>query len=182
MRKTIAAGIVTIGTLLAVSPARAEQAPTAGKVSIGALVGYGFKDGVNLGLGVRGGYTLPMNLYLGGTFVYHLGKSQNVGYGDSTMNVYYFGVEGGYDIAAGPVVIRPYLGLGAVTAKVTMPSGTFLGVPVPGGSVSDTKLGVWPGATLLYPLGSAFIGADARYLIRSEFNAFSIFATGGVQF
>jgi len=173
---------VTIGTLLAVSPARAEQAPTAGKVSIGALAGYGFKDGVNLGLGVRGGYTLPANIYLGGTFVYHLGKSENVGIGDVKVNVYYFGFEGGYDIGAGPVVIRPYLGIGAATAKGSYSGGNFGGYAIPSYSSSDTKLGIWPGATLLYPLGSAFIGADARFLIVSDYNALSLFATGGVQF
>jgi len=182
MRKAIAAGIVTIGTLLAVSPARAAESPTAGKGSVAALFGYGFKDGLNLGIGVRGGYTLPANIYLGGTFVYHLGKSESTGFGDVKVNVYYFGFEGGYDIAAGPVVIRPYLGLGAATAKGSTPSVDFMGTTIPGADYSDTKLGVWPGATLLYPLGSAFIGADARFLVVSDFNAFSMFATGGVQF
>ncbi len=53
---------------------------------------------------------------------------------------------------------------------------------MPEQSNSETKFALWPGATLLYPLGSAFIGADARFLIVSDFNAFSMFATGGVQF
>jgi hypothetical protein len=182
MRKAIAAGIVTIGTLLAVSPARADESPTAGKGSVGALFGYGFKDGLNLGLGVRGGYTLPANVYLGGTFVYHLGKSQNDGFGDVSVKVYYFGFEGGYDFVAGPVVIRPYLGLGAATAKASTPSISAFGITAPGVDTSTTKFAAWPGATLLYPMGSAFIGADARFLVVSDFNAFSLFATGGVQF
>ncbi|MEI9950099.1 MAG: hypothetical protein WDO74_14285 [Pseudomonadota bacterium] len=168
--------------LLGAAPAHAEAAPTAGHASIAGLVGYGFKDGVNFGLGLRGGYTLPMNLYLGGTFVYHLGKSQSTPIGDASTNLYYFGVEGGYDLAAGPVVIRPYLGLGPATAKVTFPGATSGGVTFPETTVSDTRFAFWPGATLLYPLGPVFIGADARFLIVEDFNAFSAFATVGYQF
>ena len=41
---------------------------------------------------------------------------------------------------------------------------------------------LWPGATVLYPLGQAFVGGDARFLVRDSLNAFSVFATGGVQF
>jgi hypothetical protein len=171
----IALGAAAAVMLLGAAPAHAEPAPTAGHGSVAGLLGYGFKDGVNLGLGVRGGYTLPMNLYLGGTFVYHLGKSEN----EYSTNLFYFGAEGGYDIAAGPVVIRPYLGLGAATAQVSMPA-------IPGFtekmSNSETRFALWPGATVLYPLGSWFIGADARFLIVDDFNAFSMFATGGVQF
>jgi hypothetical protein len=36
---------------------------------------------------------------------------------------------------------------------------------------------------VLYPLGGGgFVGGDARFLVVSDFNAFSIFATGGLQF
>jgi len=175
----IALGAAAAVMLLGAAPAHAEAAPTAGHGSVAGLVGYGFKDGLNLGLGVRGGYTLPMNLYLGGTFVYHLGKSESTGFGDVKSNIYYFGVEGGYDIAAGPVVVRPYLGLGAATAKASFPAVAGFTEAT---SASETRFGLWPGATLLYPIGPAFVGADARFLIVEDFNAFSLFATGGVQF
>ena len=59
--------------------------------SAAVLLGYGFKDGVGVGLGMPGGYTLPVNVYLGGTFVYHLGKSVPGG----TVNVFYLGFEEG---------------------------------------------------------------------------------------
>ncbi|HEY4105248.1 MAG TPA: hypothetical protein VGM44_15225, partial [Polyangiaceae bacterium] len=176
-------------------PAQAQDASTAGHASAGLLVGDGFKDGFNLGFGLRAGYTLPMNVYVGGTFVYHLGKSQdqaipsfdpNTGNITTTtisakLNVYYVGAEGGYDIDAGPVVIRPYLGLGYATA-----TASITGFP----SVSQSKFAFWPGATLLYPLGGAFIGADARFVFISgatdengdAYNAFSLFATAGMQF
>jgi hypothetical protein len=165
------------------APAHAEESPTAGHASVAALLGYGFKDYVNVGLGVRGGYTLPMNLYVGGTFVYHLGKSVDTGAGSAKTNIYYFGVEGGYDIAAGPVVVRPYLGLGPATARSTIPAFNFgAGFTTPETTVTDTKLALWPGATVLYPLGPAFVGGDARFLIVNDFNAFSLFATAGAQF
>ena len=181
-RLPIALAAACLLSLAGAKAAQAQESPTAGHGSAAALLGYGFKDGVNLGLGVRGGYTLPMNLYLGGTFVYHLGKSESTAFGDAKTHLYYFGVEGGYDINAAPVVVRPYLGLGAATATATIPGGSFGGVSFPETSASDTKFGVWPGATLLYPIGNAFVGADARFLIVSDFNAFSAFATGGLQF
>ncbi len=162
--------------------AHAAESPTAGHASAAGLLGYGFKDGVGLGFGVRGGYTLPQNVYLGGTFVYHLGKSESTPYGDASVHLYYFGVEGGYDIYAAPVVIRPYVGLGAATASASIPGGNFGGVSIPSQSSSDTKFGVWPGASVIYPIGKAFVGGDARFLIVSDFNAFSMFATGGIQF
>ena len=172
----IALGAAAAVMFLGAAPAHAEPAPTAGHGSVAGLVGYGFKDGMNLGLGVRGGYTLPMNLYLGGTFVYHLGKTE----GPQSLKSYYLGFEGGYDLAAGPVVIRPYLGLGAHTVTGTMDA--IPGITTEPISSSDTAFALWPGATVLYPLGSAFLGADARYVIRDQLNTFSLFATGGVQF
>lgn len=183
MRKTIAAGFACLSTLVAAMPAYADVSPTAGHGSAAVLFGYGFKDGVDLGLGVRAGYTLPMNVYLGGTFVYHFGNSQSVPPVDVSTKLYYFGVEGGYDIPVSSVVIRPYLGLGDATAKGSFSGYCLNGLAcVPSTSASDSKFAAWPGATLLYPMGSAFIGADARFLIVSDFNAFSLFATGGLQF
>src|SRR5260221_6275858 len=104
--KTAIRGLSLVAiSALAAAPARAEMAasPTAEHWTVGALLGYGFKDGVGFGLGVRGGYTLPMNVYLGGTFMYHFGKSV----GPVDVNVFYLGFEGGYDIAAVPAVLPP---------------------------------------------------------------------------
>lgn len=132
---------------------------------------------------MRGGYTLPVNVYLGGTFVYHLGKSEDTPIGKVSSNLYYFGAEGGYDFPAGPVVIRPYLGLGMATAKAEVP-GMDLGggISTSAMKMSESRFAAWPGATLLYPIGNFFVGGDARFLIVSEMNAFSLFATAGLQF
>lgn len=172
---TIAAGLACIGITLAASPARAEEGdPTAGKGSVGALLGYGFKGGTNFGFGARGGYTLPANVYLGATFLYHLGKT--VGAADTSL--YYFGIEGGYDIALSPVVIRPYLGFGRAVATIDMPEDVSLGITAT--EASTGYLGFWPGVTAIYPMGRFFAGLDARFLIVENFNAFSMFATGGI--
>jgi hypothetical protein len=176
-RLSLVLGATCLLSLLHAATAQAAESPTAGHGSVGALLGYGFEDGLKLGLGVRGGYTLPMNVYLGGTFVYHLGESESAGGIEASANLYYLGFEGGYDIAAGPVVIRPYLGLGAATASVKLDGGPFGNV-----SDSETRFGAWPGATLIYPIGSAFVGGDARFLIVEDSNAFGLFATGGLQF
>jgi hypothetical protein len=175
-----AAGLLSV---FAASPAHAQtESPTAGHASAGLLLGYGFKDGVDFGLGVRGGYTLPMNVYLGGTFMYHFGKSENTGFGDASVHMFYVGAEGGYDIYLQPVIIRPYLGLGVATATASVPGGTVAGFTFPSTSDSSSKFAAWPGATVLYPINQFFVGGDARFLIVSDFNAFSLFATGGMQF
>jgi hypothetical protein len=184
IRSQIIAGTVCLLSLFAAGAAHAEDSPSAGHASAAFLLGDGFKDGIGLGLGARGGYTLPMNLYLGGTFIYHLGKSE----GGVSEHFYYFGVEGGYDLAAGPLIVRPYLGLGDSTVTA---SGTIAGF----GSVStsSSSLALWPGATALYPIGNLLVGADARYVIvtssstdssgnSSTPSVFSLFATVGYQF
>ena len=192
----------SIGTLAAIvavaatygGPAHAEGD---GYPSAALLLGYGATTSKNdtvqehepagFGLGVRGGYTLPMKVYLGATFVYHFGFSESTPDGDVSGNILYFGVEGGYDIEAGPVLVRPYLGLGDVIASVSTPvtSSPFLGGTI-GGSTSEGHFGFWPGGTVLYPIENFFVGGDLRYLIvtgsDAHFNAFGIFATGGMKF
>jgi hypothetical protein len=152
--------------------------------SAGLLVGNGFKDGYNLGIGARGGLTLPMSLYVGGTILYHLGKTESTPAGDVTANIWYLGGEGGYDLGVGPLTIRPYLGLGYANLRVSAPDACVLGTCV-GGSNSQGKLAFWPGVTGLVGLGSVFVGADLRYVLLVDVedgNAFSAFATVGMGF
>jgi hypothetical protein len=86
-------------TAIAVEPAELKQgASVAGLIGFGAS-SYGFD------LGVRAGYTLPNNVYLGGTFIFNTGFG---GWGSGFTT----GFEGGYQFAAGPVVVRPYGGIG----------------------------------------------------------------------
>ena len=160
------------------------QTASALGASAGLLVGNGFKDGYNVGIGARAGFTLPMSLYLGGTIVYHLGKTESTGVGDVTANIWYLGAEGGYDLGAGPLTIRPYLGFGYAHLGVSAPDVCVLGACASGGH-SDGKLAFWPGVTGLVGVGSLFVGADLRYVLLVDVedgNAFSAFATAGLSF
>ncbi|HMJ53843.1 MAG TPA: outer membrane beta-barrel protein [Polyangiaceae bacterium] len=177
---------LTISILLAASAFTfyAETASAMG-ASAGVLVGNGFKDGYNLGIGARGGVTLPMSLYVGGTILYHLGKTETIAGGDVTANIWYLGAEGGYDLGAGPLTIRPYLGVGYANLRVSAPDVCVLGTCAGGGSHSDGKLAFWPGVTGLIGLGGLFVGADVRYVLLVDVedgNAFSAFATVGMGF
>jgi len=170
--------------LFAVAMLHVERASAMG-ASAGVLVGNGFKDGYNLGLGARAGVTLPLGIYVGGTFVYHLGKSESLRGADLKTNVFYFGAEGGYEISAGPLTVRPYLGLGYASAQSTQANCTALVGCTAGDTSGESKFALWPGVTALFPVGSLFVGADLRYVLlpdATDGNAFSAFLTAGLTF
>jgi hypothetical protein len=170
------------------------------RITVAAMGGIGFnetklkleggnesKDGVSAhgaGIGLRGGYTLPMKVYIGAAFVYHLGGTkevEQVKYSGSTL---YLGVEGGYDLALGPVVVRPYLGLGYGTAKAKAEVGGRALV-----DESEGGLAVWPGVMARYQFTDMlFVGADARYAVITgtdkitNANGFGMFALVGAAF
>jgi hypothetical protein len=148
---------------------QAEQGP----ISVAALIGNGFEDGYNIGFGVRGGYTIDHGIYAGGTFIYHLGTSS----GPAEVNIMLIGAEGGYSLDAGPMIVRPYLGLGLASISATVDMGPFGKV-----DASDSKIYFAPGVTGLYPIGSMFVGADARFTIVSSNNALGLFLTAGTTF
>jgi hypothetical protein len=161
--------------------------PLGAGVSFAALLGYGFNDATQVGFGARGGYTLPMKLYLGGLFMYHLGSSTTVGaggfYATSHVNVYYLGVEGGYDITAGPLVVRPYAGLGPVWASVSVQSNTPAPVPVQGTAASSSNVGLWLGGAVLYPVTpNVGLGGDARELIVNGYSTFNLLLAAAYRF
>jgi hypothetical protein len=196
MIRKLTAVSAALGALLFGSTAFADIAPTplAGP-SVAGLLGLG-TDSLNFGLGVRGGYTwgpgssLPQNLYIGGTFLYHFGTSSDATINGTTysssVHFFYIGPEGGYDIPAGPVVVRPYGGIGilSATASNNAPSATVGGVTVGGSSsTSTTHVAFWPGCTVLYPLTENWaIGGDGRFVIVSDYNSFSAFFTGQYKF
>ncbi len=148
--------------------------------SAALLAGNGFEDGVNVGFGGRLGMNAE-RLYLGGTFVYHLGESRSATFlgqtQEASVNIYYFGGEAGYDFAAGPVVLRPYGGFGLGTAR---------------GCLNDTcdtesRAYIAPGLTVLASVGgSLFVGGDARFVVPldddgSNFDHFGLFAFAGMR-
>jgi hypothetical protein len=170
MRRPIARCFVLGATV--VSASLFAVSANASGPSASALFGYGASD-LNVGLGARVGYTLPVvPVYFGGTFVYHLGKSQDTPGVSSSAHLFYLGAEGGFSIGIDPLIIRPFVGVGPAIAKSTY-SGT---------SSSTTKLAFWPGVDVLLPLGPLFVGIDGRYLVVSDNSSLGVFATAGVEF
>lgn len=149
--------------------------------SVAPLLGFG-TDQLELGIGVRAGKTMfAEHLWVGGTAVYHMGHStagtvNGVRY-DASSSAFYVGPEVGYDVEAGPVIVRPYAGLGIAALSV---SATTAGVSA---SNTVTKLVIWPGLTALYgvPGSRFFVGGDTRLLTVPGGPALGLFAVGGMS-
>jgi hypothetical protein len=162
------------------TPATPSDAASYNPISIAFLAGHGEKDAFKMGVGGRAGYTLKNNLYIGGSFVWHFGTQD----GPVQAHVSYGGGEVGYELAAGPIVVRPYLGGGiaSISASIYMPRiGSYEGGRI---SASESRFAVWPGASLLVPFdgGRGFIGVDGKFLIVESANAFNAYGTVGVAF
>jgi hypothetical protein len=166
--------------------AQSNTAPDREGVSAGVLVGYGFDGAYHFGLGARAGYTLSQKIYIGGTFVYHFGQSQDFVGGSVSEHLLYLGPEGGYDLVIPSVpqlLIRPYLGLGYESVSV---SSTAVGIGSGGASVSASGFSLWPGVTGLYSFTPAIsAGLDARVVIAAFSNgdaSFVLSLTGQYKF
>jgi hypothetical protein len=140
------------------------------------LIGYG-TEGLKLGIGARVGYTLPQNIYVGGTFMYHFGESNDV----VSYKVFYPAGEAGYDFHIGRATIRPYGGAGVIFVHA---STSFFGK-----EASDTKsaLALYPGVTAIYDIPNAngfYVGADARLVFNTDGGdpSFGVFANAGMRF
>jgi hypothetical protein len=165
----------------------ASGAAAARPISVGLLLGYGisFEDGPNpwgLGFGLRGGYNIDA-IFLGARFVYYLGESEEAGGFEASINIWELGIEGGYDIPAGPVVIRPGLGLGIANASIS----ADLPPPLESQDVSETNPYIALGASVLYDINPEFfIGGDGRIQIvigdNGDGTALIILANGGMRF
>jgi hypothetical protein len=155
--------------------------PIDSRYRIDAMLGFG-GDNLNLGLGVRGGKTLANHLYLGGLLVYHVGTGTTTmveGVTESgSVSGFYMGPEAGYDfhLAAAPVVIRPYIGLGLAVASG---SSTVNGMTT---SSSSSQLAIWPGVAGFYHFpDSAFVlGGDLRLVDGPWGTAAGLFVVGGM--
>ena len=122
-------------------------------LEVSAGIGTGFGGTYGLGYEGRVGYTLPINLYLGGQVQAFYGQ----GAVDQKAHAAYFGGEVGYKIfPIHPVELRPYLFLGPafITQVDTNPTT----------ATSKTGFAVQPGILGVYHIGPAFVGADFRFL------------------
>jgi hypothetical protein len=137
-------------------------------ISMALVLGYGFltdrkvdrfgADPYGLALGVRGGYSFDFQLYAGVFYSYYLGStrsgltSRTALSVTSTANYMQFGVEAGYDIWAGSVIVRPSLQIGAALGFTTKPN-----TQSPLGSVLFA-----PGMTVDKTWGIFFLGGEMR--------------------
>jgi hypothetical protein len=145
-------------------PRRAGKDALGQGFSVAPVADFGTSKAYGFGAGARVGYTLASRVYVGGTFVYRVGESN----GPLTYAMYYFGPEVGYDVPAGPLVVRPYVGGGYGALRTTyhgaaqLPGGGGMGVGDAFTGASQTPF-FWPGVTAFLPLGDALaLGADAR--------------------
>lgn len=172
MKRALACAAAVAATLAA-GTAFADPAFTANTPQVGGGLQYGIFMGddegdppnpYNLGLNVRGGYTLDMGLYVGGVVDYFFGESKEVGVAgfntEVSMNIYQLGAEVGYDLGLSPTfVLRPKLGLGY---------GTGVGEVEFNGSTSESDesgLAITPGVQGLFDLGGLFLSVEGRYNI-----------------
>lgn len=159
-------------------------------ISVGLLLGYGisFEDGPNiwgLGFGLRGGYNIDA-IFLGARFVYYVGESEEIAGAEWSANLWEIGIEGGYDIPVGPVIIRPGIGLGIANVSIDIEASPFLAGSV-AGSASETNPYLALGGSVLYDINEQFfIGGDMRlqFVIgdNGDGTALIILANGGMRF
>jgi hypothetical protein len=196
--RTLAALALGATTLFSASSALAvEPAQLHEGASIAGLVGFG-ANAYGFDLGVRGGYTLPNHVYLGGTFIFNTGLG---GWGAGFTT----GFEGGYEFAAGPVVVRPYGGLGFVDENYNgyygyagntynaqlCAEGIDNAVYCNNGNgfgSTTTSFAFWVGGTAIYDFkgGPWFVAADIRMgdapaLFYQQF-VFAFMPGGGYEF
>jgi hypothetical protein len=163
------------------SSAEARREGEGRRVTAAPLVGYGFND-LGFGVGGRVGYTFDTPVYLGATFMYHAGKDGIVeapGVVASSSSFMYPGIEAGYDIGIGPVLIRPYAGAGLLIGRISQTVG--------GNESTRTESAamVYPGVNAHYIIGRTpiFVGGDTRLLLpfANQGPALTLLGTAGLH-
>src|SRR5690349_17255626 len=89
------AAAICAGSATARADVPFAQAATWSRPQASAGLRFGTNH-LNLGLGARGGYTLPQGVYIGGVLDYFLGED--------SAHMFDFGVEGGYDFKINDVM------------------------------------------------------------------------------
>ena len=108
-----------------------------------------------IGIGLRGGVTLPSALYLGASFDYFFGESDDAV--DIDFNLYQLMGNVGYDIGLGPLTLRPSLGLGVASTSV---EADVIGVRL---EETESDFVLSPGAEGIIGLGILSVSAELRY-------------------
>lgn len=106
-----------------------------------------------VGVGLRGGVTVPSSLYLGASLDYFFGESEELAGIETSASLLQIMAHVGYDLGVGPLTLRPGLGLGLATLEGEIG-------PV---SESESEFVVSPGVEASIGLGLLSVGAEARY-------------------
>lgn len=166
---------------------------TRAQIKAEAMAGYGFKDGYNIGIGARIGkdglIESQKDIYIGGVFAYHLGKTVESQFSKTTVNLWYLGGDIGYNVKLEGQSFKlrasSYVGIANISSKFESTDGGGFGFGFGGAptSASSSEFMIAPGATLFFPLGGDLtFGADARFFIVSNSNALVVNATIGKSF
>jgi len=178
------AAVAFFALCLAPKPAEALEAPlTQSKVQLLGGIRFG-SDDLNVGLGFKGGYTLPMNVYIGGSFDYFFGEHNDYVQNDFRyeygISVWALTFEGGYDFALLPtVMIRPFGGLAIAHYELDYCDEAFGNFGC--WEDDDTDVGLMLGGILNVEVGPVLVGPEIRLLI-SDDTAFIFGGNIGMQF
>jgi len=171
MRNVLKALGCALALTLVMSATASAQSATANKAQVFGELGYGIWMGEDtdddfnpygIGLNLGGGYTLDMGVYIGARLDYYLGDSEEAGGVEASTNIYQFGIEAGYDVAAGSdLVVRPQVGLGMATYAFESSGGGF------DFDVSEGGISIAPGVAAIMDMGGFHLRGDLRYSILS---------------
>lgn len=173
--------LLGLGLVLAALLSSGEKAE-AMSLYAGLLGGYGFtpeKHDVQpygVGLGAAAGLSLPaIPIYLGARVLWFVGDTGHatLPMGTSTISAntsvelsqsyLTYGVDLGYDVELGPLVLRPGLGIGSGTLYSNRAGANGFHM-----KANDSTLYLSPAVTVLAKLALLYVGAEARYLGMTE--------------
>ena len=122
-------------------------------------------DNLDFGVGVRGGYTLGMGLYLGGAFDYWFGDDDAFGPFDNNVSFWDLMFEAGYDFGITPtIMVRPFGGLGVFHAQFETCNrfGTLCD------DASDTDPAGEFGGIVEFAFGAFHLGPELRVIFAND--------------
>ena len=158
MRGLAASGCVAAFIAVVAAPREAQALPLltlsgSARGLYGSALGDATLSAYGAGLGLRAGVTLPTALYLGGSFDYFFGESEEILGVESSVSLLQLMAHAGYDLGLGPLTLRPGLGLGL--AQTSLDAGIA--------DESEGDFVISPGAELIVGLGFWSVSAEARY-------------------
>jgi hypothetical protein len=181
--KLLLLGLLAFASLMLV-PARASAMGnpfTQNRVQALGGLRVGSND-LNFGLGLKAGYTLPMDLYVGGMFDYFFGEdyANTVGPTQYTgsFEIFLLAPEVGYDFGITPAfMVRPFGGIGLASVDAeSCGQGPGISYCV---DDSESDVLVTLGGLVHYSIGRVFFGGELRVLLyESEAVALGVHAGG----